>query len=47
MFTTICLGWIGYQLSAPIWYFVLVAIRLFFNGYELCSSLYKAANKKG
>ena len=26
-----CLAWIGHQLDAPIWFFVLLVIQFFFN----------------
>ena len=31
MLIDICLVWIGMQLNAPVWYYLLIGVRLFFN----------------
>lgn len=31
MITAICLWWIGFKMSAPVWYYVLLVIGLVFR----------------
>lgn len=41
MITAILLIWIGAQLNAPTWYYVLVSIVIFFRLMQLCIHMYK------
>lgn len=41
MITAICLAWIGFQLNAPTWYFVLVGVGFFFKLISYGNEMYK------
>ena len=41
MITAILLIWIGAQLNAPTWYYVLVSIGIFFRIMQISIDMYK------
>lgn len=47
MLTTICLLCIGFQLNAPTWYYVLVAIGFFFRIISVVQEAYKKGKEDG
>lgn len=45
MITAILLFWIGIQLNAPTWYYVLVSIGIFFRLISFGIDMYKAGKE--
>ena len=45
MFADICLIWIGIQLHAPAWFYILIAIRLLINMMNCGIKLGKAVKE--
>lgn len=42
MLGIILLIWVGLQLNAPTWFFVVIGIMIFINTVQLCAKMYKA-----
>lgn len=45
MITYICLTWLGFKLSAPTWYFVLLGVGSFIKLIKYGVEMYKAGSK--
>ena len=47
MLVIICLWWIGYQLSAPTWFYVLLGISAFVKLISYGVDMYNKGKKSG
>lgn len=45
MLSLICLWWIGVQLSAPTWFFVLLGIGFFIDMIDFGTKMYNKGKK--
>ena len=47
MLAIICLWWIGYQLSAPTWFYVLLGINIFLKIMSFGINMYNKGKSCG